>query len=253
MNQVTKAENTALAENDLYGALPTGLENVTAKDQSIPRITILQGLSPQVNKNKLEYIKGAETGDICETGTGSLYKELIFIPCFYARIFLEWAPRESGKGLVMNHGTDDSILKQCTKDEKGRPYTKEGNLVSETMQFMILNMSADERFAFLPLSATNLKHGKSFVTKIMAQKIIRPDGSALQAPLFYRAWRMTIGSVSNNQGDWYAPRFEPSEKTLDLGGKELLDKCVAFHNACRDGLVRTEAPVDEESADDKAM
>lgn len=258
--EVVKAQSTALSvdkEAEIFGGLPTGLENVTAKDQLIPRLTILQGLSPQISPNNVKHIPNAKIGDICDTGTGDLFKEIIFLPCYYARIFLQWGPRKSGEGLKKNWGTDDSVLKRCKYDEKNRPYIPNGDLppekcdiVSETLQFFGLNLSAEERPSFFPLSATNVKHGKGLITKLMAQKIERPDGTKFQAPIFYRALRVSVASDKNNQGEWAVPRFELSEKVTDLDPSlRLLEKAKAFHEAARDNLVRGDVDPNEDTAE----
>jgi hypothetical protein len=112
-----KQENAVAAYSDVFAAhAGDGLENVTASDLIIPRLAILQDLSPQVKKTKPEYIEGAQVGDICDVGTSELFEPpLIFLPVHYVKQWLEWAPRASGKGLVKIHN-DNSILEKCTRD-----------------------------------------------------------------------------------------------------------------------------------------
>ena len=57
-----KAEGGAVAviDDDLL-ELGTGLEHLTKDDTSTPFLSILQALSPQLNKNDGKYIKGAES------------------------------------------------------------------------------------------------------------------------------------------------------------------------------------------------
>ena len=83
-----------------------GLENVSTSDLLIPRITILQSLSPQLQRNKSEYIEGAQSGDLCDVGLGELLpKPLWVLPVYFKKQWLEWAPRASNKGLVAMHDT----------------------------------------------------------------------------------------------------------------------------------------------------
>ncbi len=65
-----------------------GFENVSAKDLLIPRLTILQKMSPQIDKSDPKYISGAEYGDFCDTGTGEIFKDLVVVPCFFAMVYL---------------------------------------------------------------------------------------------------------------------------------------------------------------------
>ena len=88
--------NVALiADNGEFEALAgEGLENVTAKDVLIPRITILQSLSPQLLKNKPEFNPDARTGDLFDVAQGEvLPNPMIVVPVFFQKTWLEWAPR----------------------------------------------------------------------------------------------------------------------------------------------------------------
>ena len=119
-----------------------GLENVGAGDLLVPRLAILQDLSPQLKKSKTEFIEGAKVGDICDVGTGELFPEgIMFLPVYYRKDYLEWAPRASGKGLVNIHA-DPAILDQCSRNEKNQPILENGNLIAETAQMFGLNLSA---------------------------------------------------------------------------------------------------------------
>jgi hypothetical protein len=45
---------------DFEAHAAAGMEDVSSKDVIIPRLTLLQTLSPQLNKKKGEYIEGAD-------------------------------------------------------------------------------------------------------------------------------------------------------------------------------------------------
>lgn len=239
-------EQKSLALKDdlsLFDNGSAGLEKVSNADKLIPRITVLQALSPQVTKSKPEYIKGAEAGDFCDTGTGDIFKDSISVlPCFFARVYLEWAPRDSGRGLVANYGTDDSILKECVQDERNRwvlpdKHERAGNYVAETATYYVLNLSAGGRQSFIPMAATALRDSRRWMTLITAQRLTRPDGSEFMPPLYYRSWRLSSVPKSNNEGDWFGWKAEPGETVLELDpAKNLLRDAMAFYEAARDGL-----------------
>lgn len=78
-----------------------GNENVTSDDIQIPRISVLQALSPQIKKSDPEYIEGAEQGIIFNVLTGELYPDGIqFVPVFFEKDHLVWKTRKSGGGLI---------------------------------------------------------------------------------------------------------------------------------------------------------
>jgi hypothetical protein len=227
-----------------------GLENVTANDVLIPRLTILQALSPQVQKTKPEFIKGADQGDFCDTGTGEIFKgSITVIPVFFARVYLEWAPRASGKGLVKNHGTDASVLDQTRRDDKNRNVLPNGNYIAETATFYCLNVSAGMRRSFIPLSSTQLRAARRWMTLITAEKLVASNGREFTPPIFYRSWECTPTSQSNAEGDWFGWKFEHGLTVPEMeDAAAILTEAKRFHEQCRDGLVSGDiANIGEES------
>ena len=76
-----------------------GLENVTQEDLIIPRLKLVQALSPQVQKHDGAYIEGISVGDVFNTVTNEFWsgeKGLTVVPVSYKRVFLEWGPKKAG-------------------------------------------------------------------------------------------------------------------------------------------------------------
>ncbi len=72
-----------------------GNENVTNDDLQLPRLDVLQALSPQINKKKDQYIEGAEAGMLFNTLTGELYGDSVNItPVSFVKRFLVWVDRK---------------------------------------------------------------------------------------------------------------------------------------------------------------
>jgi len=237
---VPKSNGGAVASaSDFDQYASAGFEGVGANDVIIPRLTILQALSPQLQKNKPEYIKGAEAGNFCDVGTGEIFgEEIELVPCFFAKVYLEWAPRSTGRGLVRNHGTDASILQRCSPDEKGRMITEDGNYIAETATYYCLNITAGGRRSFVPLSSTQLKAARRWMTLLTAEKLTRRDGSQFTPPIFFRSWKAVPTTETNNEGDWFGWRFEAGRPILEIDpSKGLLDEAKAFYEQCRDGAV----------------
>lgn len=224
-----------------------GTENLTTSDILIPRLGVLQALSPQVQKKKAEYIEGAEVGHIADLGTGDLFKDgVLFLPVYYRKQWLEWAPRASGKGLVAMHDTD-AILAECVRDDKNRPITAEGNLISETAQWYGLNLSASRRKCFIPMAASQLKRSRKWMTMITSERIARPDGTDFAAPIFYRAYMLTTADESNEQGDWSVWSINRDKALPEMAGnwQAIMEEAVKF----REALIAGEARADLNSMD----
>lgn len=254
----TSSAGTALsvaAADDFGDMAGMGSENVTAKDLLIPRLTILQKLSPQIDKKKPEFIEGAEEGDICDVGLGSLFKgPIIFLPVLFRKDYLEWAPRASGKGLIAIHD-NDSILRKCTKDEKGRPFLPNGNYIAETAQFYGFNVSDEMRKCFIPMASSALKRARKWMTLATSEVLRRSDGSTFMPPLFYRVYELSTVEDSNAEGDWMAWNVErgmslpelPAELSGDSNWHALRDRCMDFHKSLVAGVDKGDF---EEPSDD---
>lgn len=239
------------ADLSAFEGIPSGFENVTAKDLLIPRLTILQGLSPQVTPSKPEYDPDARVGQIYDVGLQQSFPDgIAIIPLFYAKAYLEWAPRKSGEGLKAIHD-DPAILAQCRKeDDSSKMVLPNGNYISETAQFYVMNISADFRRSFLPMSSTQLKKAKRLLTLATSEKVKRGDGSEFTPPLFYRSYVLDAVMVSNAEGDWHLLRVSRAESLPELGAEHgpfpglnwqgLRDDCVRFSESLRRGEARAD-------------
>jgi hypothetical protein len=239
--EVTKKEQTLPSTDvnfeDYAGA---GLENVTSDDILIPRLGILQALSPQLNKKKAEYIEGGNIGDIADVSSGILYEPPIeFLPVKFSKAYIEWAPRESDKGLIAIH-TDKSIYDECEQNEDGQ-WMKGENIVLETAQFFGLNLSAGNQKCFIAMAATQLKHSRKWLTLSMSDKEKRADGSDFTPPLFYRTYKIDTAEESNNKGDWSAWKIERGVKLSEHPeGAQLFKEAVEFLKQLDDGTAKAD-------------
>ena len=232
-----------------------GLENVTSKDLLIPRLTIVQSLSPQVIKSKPEFIPGCQVGDIIDVGTGELLPAPITVlPVHFLKQWLEWAPRQSGKGLVEVHN-DASILDDCTKDADGHFLLNNGNYVQETAQFFVLNLSADGRRSFIGMAVTQLKQARKWLTLATSEKLKRADGTMFTPPLFYRSYQLSTREESNAKGTWSNWKIERHVALPELEDwQNLRQEAIDFRTSIAAGEVKADvASMDTTANDGEAM
>jgi hypothetical protein len=227
-----------------------GLENIKSTDILIPRISILQDLSPQVKENRPEYIHGAKVGMICDIGTGQLIgEELIFVPVHYAKVWLEWFPRKSGKGLAGIHD-DPKILARCTQNDKNQHFTADGNLVSETSQLFGLDIThGNSRQVFVPFASTQIKKCKRLLTLATSERLQTSKGE-ITAPLFYRSYIMTSVLESNSEGDWHGWKIDRGLPILELpNSKSILSAAIKMREQIKSGLAKADL---SEEVDERA-
>ena len=240
MNEVQTTSQRSLAlDDELLSLGGMGTENVKSKDVLIPRLVILQALSPQLNKKKAEYIEGAEIGDFCNVATGDIYKEsVVVVPCHFATDYIEWTKNRGG--LAQNYGDDATILKQTVKNDKNENILPNGNSVQETAQwYCLLQDGASWSRIFFPLKSTNLKHSRKWLTLCRAEVVQLPNNELWKPPLFWRSWKLDIVSDGNDQGDWYTFRPVKGELIMDVDpSKQLIRLCKSFHEDIRTNVVR---------------
>ena len=252
--RVTGASNTATiaaTESQAFEEYAgEGLENVTAKDVLIPRITIIQSTSDQIKRNKAEYIEGSTPGQFIDVSTNEIIPEPFYvIPVYFVKQWLEWFPRGSPKGKLANIHIDERVMNNCVpnpdNDPKKRGLLPNGNVVIETQQFYVLNMSMGGRRAFIPFSSTQIKKGKLWLTLATGERIPRADGSLFIPPLFYRCYRMETVPENNTAGDWMGWKIErgpalPEKEFFEMFGKHkpILDEAKQFRDELSAGTIR---------------
>ena len=253
--EIEKRQSTQVGKaGDFSAHAGSGLENVGAADLLVPRLAIMQSLSPQMKPKTADYIEGANLGDICDVGARELFKDgILFVPIFYRKDYLEWAPRKSGEGLKKIHSSP-SILDECTRNDRNQPVLPNGNYIAETAQFFGLNLSADGRKSFIPMASTQLKKARGWLTMATGEKLEREDGSVFTPPLFYRCYKLTTGEESNSEGTWAGWKIERGPSLPELGGKpwsmnweSIKQESVEFLASLKSG----EANVDASQLDDR--
>ena len=214
-----------------------GMENVTSSDILIPRLSILQALSPQVSKKKAEFIEGAEVGMICDVGTEEIFPDgIVYVPVFFEKQWLEWGPRSSNIGLAGIHKTD-LILQECTWNERRQPVLPNGNYIAETAQMFGINVTAGMRKSFIPFTSTQLKKSRRWLSWATGEELRRSDGTKFTPPLFYRSYDLSTVDETNSEGDWSGWKIERGETLAELAEtvgfdlREVMTDAKAFYDS----------------------
>lgn len=237
-----------------------GMETVNASDVLIPRLTILQGLSPQLKKTAAEYIAGAEQGDIADVALSRIYKEgILFLPVLYRKEWLEWTPRESGGGLVQIH-SDPAILQSCTQNEKRQSVLPNKNIISETAQFFGFNLTGNMDRVFIPMASTQLKKAKKIITFATEEKLLDGNNVKFTPPLYYRAYKLGTTTEKNNKGEWFGWTVERgpalpelTQETYGFDWKVLFDQAKSFRDSLVQGRARADVSHYEPAQDEEVM
>ncbi len=234
-----------------------GQETMSADDYAIPRITILQALSPQLQKNKSEFLDDADVGDICDTVSAQLWsgeEGIVVLPISYRRAYIEWKTREDGGGFVADHGSDGAILDGCSKNEKGMDMTKDGHQIVTTAEYFAFVINA-ETGAFHPvvisMSSTQLKKARRWNTMMNQFQMKNKDGKSFNPPMFSRLYHFTTAVESNDRGTWFGWNIKPGEIISTIsGGMEIYNEAKNFRTRVMSGEIKASQPVDATPKED---
>jgi hypothetical protein len=234
-----------------------GLEEVRASDIIIPRLTILQSLSPQTKRQKPEFIEGAEEGIICDVGLRLLYPRGVwFLPVYYVTQWLEWAPRGSDGGLKNIH-TTDAILQQTALNDRRQNVLPNGNYIAETKQFFGIILNSPDKIrhkCFIPMTSTQLKTARQWVTRHKQIRWTDANGKPYEPAFRDLTYKLSTSPQTNAQGDWFGWKVEPSHPThtaadlLKVPANEIMTEAANFYRMLRDGAARASTETMEEEA-----
>lgn len=205
--QVAKTTSGELTFNDQVPAhikqdSTRGQEGVTIDDVTIPRIGMLQDLSPQIKKTKPEYIEGAEAGKLFNNVTEEIYgDEVTIIPVMFRKEYLIWKDRDSGGGF-RGAFSDMSAAKDALAElEDGAQCD-----IKDTGQHFVLVV----------------KPGSTADKPVLEEAVISLSGGTMAASRqlnslckisggdrFARAYRVSALEVNGAKGDYWSFKFHP--------------------------------------------
>lgn len=212
---VAKKQSTEISHDDSMFFEDSNIDtNMSSQDDlSIPRLSILQDLSPAAIKREAEYIKGAEAGMFADLVQGNIFdgeEGVVVIPVIYNRKYIEWKPRKDGGGFVADHGIDDELLATAVRDDKGALILPNKNKLVITAEYVILMLVNDVITpAVMSLASSQLKKARKWNTMITNYQIDHPSGGKFNPAMFYRCYRLTTIPEKNDQGNWFGINITP--------------------------------------------
>jgi hypothetical protein len=204
-----KSNNVVAFDEELLLAdSMAGMENMSQDDFMIPRINILQALSPQVNKRDGQYIDGAEAGHIIDNVAAKVYEGeegIVVVPISYRRAHIEW--KADRNGFVKDHGSDPKCLESCSRGDRGEYITDEGNTISPTAEYFvfIVNDDGSHSPAMISMSGSKLKKARRWNSMINRLMVPHPsdDTKKFTPAMFWNAYKLTTVPEENDQGSWF--------------------------------------------------
>lgn len=169
-----------------------GNENVSTADMVVPRIEIVQALSPCLDENdEAAYIPGAKQGMLFNSLTRKLYgHSVIVVPIQFSKQWLLWRDRDKGGGFRGAHESlqdAETVRKPLENPEEWEPV--------ETAQHLVLIARADGEIeeAMVSMARTKLKVSRQWNSMI----------NMAGGDRFSRAFELSTVQEQNTQGQKY--------------------------------------------------
>lgn len=179
-----------------------GNDNVGVEDMTVPRINLLQQLSPQVNPRKTEYVKGAEPGKLYNTVTNQFYDSLLVINLYYDKSWTVFRRRELGPmDFQGNHPTEEAAI-EYLKDQGKNVGDYE---ITETANHYLLlldDTGAPVSPAILSMNKTKLSVSRKWNTDL--QLLSDRKGVAR----FGSVWKLSGKAETRNNNEYFNIAYE---------------------------------------------
>lgn len=208
-----------------------GNENVSNDDLQLPRLDVLQALSPQVQKKKDEYIEGAEVGMLYNTLTGELYPGGVAVtPVSFVKRFLVWVDRkmdsEGGLRGVFDTETEAEAYVQQSDEESKLE-------IVPTAEHLVLMDDGSE--VIVSLAKSKMKVSRKF------NSLVRLNGG----DRFARRYMLTSVDDKSAQGEFQNLNFS----NAGFPSEDVYLKAEKLYEAIQSGTAQKSANYSEPTSE----
>ena len=171
-----------------------GNENVSANDMTVPRLDIIQQLSPQIDPSSPKYIEGAKLGHVFNSLSGEIYNHCFVVNLQFEQRYQVFKKRNFGGGFEGSFDNEAQALAHL--DAAGLP--REQYDVSETgiHKCMLLDDAGNPAEpVMIYMSGSKLKVSRDWNSAIQLKNP--------QADRFASVWTLSSVGEKNRQGQPY--------------------------------------------------
>jgi len=213
-----------------------GAENVGSSDVIIPRIELIQALSPARKKTDPAYIEGADEGMLYNNVTRELYGESVtVVPVYYAKQYLVWKDRKLGGGGA--NGFRGAFASPELATDAIKQLGEEALEVAETAQhFCLVYHGGEWREAVVSMSKSKIKVSKRWNSLI---RLTNTDS-------FSRAYKLSATTETNARNESY---YNFNVAALGFVTQEVYKRAEELYDTIKAGAVKVSADFDVESSE----
>ena len=203
-----------------------GNENITNEDLQLPRLAIIQDLSPQKDKDDEKYIEGAEIGMLFNTLTGELYETVTFTPVSFQKRWFVWKDQDEGGGLQgIFSNTEQQQAEALAAKLNG---DMEVPIYEAVLTHEHLVMLSDGSEIILSCSKSKLKVSKKF------NSLVRLNGG----DRFGRNYTVSVSRETNpnNNKKYYNFKIDSAGGAQAFPSQEVYEAAEALYATILEGL-----------------
>jgi len=222
--------NTGMSEETLrQSTVPLGMEGISADQLAMPRLQVSQGMSPQVMRNKPEYIEGLTVGQLFNTVTQEVYGSKIqVIPVKFSRSRLRWQKGtldcQSKNGV--DGGQHSSRCDTCEYQKWGSGKEGKGTDCLEYFNFLVMK-SDDLSPMSISFKSASLSVARNWASNIFTRKTQLPTGEVRPAPAWFTVYEITVGEKPAAGGGTY---YVPVVRVAGKASAAQISACSEFFN-----------------------
>jgi len=190
-----------------------GNENVSAEDQAVPRISLLQALSPQIDD-----VEGARPGQFHISTTNELVDSLMVINLAFRKEWAVFKDKDLGGGF--NGSYESEAAARAHVDTL--PGNASDYQIIETAKHALLVLDEEGNPAYpaeMFFKSSALNQSRKWNSEISIK-----NGNA---PRFATVWKLSPLKRKNDRGTWYVPQTE----FLGYAPEALYNEAKALYTA----------------------
>lgn len=176
-----------------------GSENVTTDDIVIPRLEVIQALSPAVKDGDPGFIDGARPGMLMNSVTKQVYgKEVMVVPVFYTKQWLVWKKRKDENNKPLEGGFFGAYNSPMEAEDRKQQEGGDENHIEiiDTPQHLCLLINptggtVDEVMISMPRTKAKISRAWNSMVRLAG------------GDRFSRVYRIASQLEKKTQGDYY--------------------------------------------------
>lgn len=223
-------------------------EGVDAGAYAIPFLSILQALSPQVQRGKPEQIPGAQPGMLFNTVTKELFETVQVSVLRRTHTFCVWTPRDDGGGFIGEYEATDKAVTEFNAikpDDKGRRFNALGQEVTEHRNFycQLIQEGRADQPAVISMSRSQLKAAREWNSNL-AMRSVRV-GEAQQPVALSEIWEVGTTLRTKGENSWFMYTVKHVARHSDPALYQQVREAVTFAKEHKVAARTAEVPSDE--------